>query len=150
MQTLFLPTPEAYVFSKKATWYWITIGLSIATTLVVFTIPDTAYPIVYVRSALGAIFLLFLPGYAFIKMLFPLQVPIKTSTENMDSIERVALSIAMSLALVPTVGLVLNYSPWGITLTSITLSLLGLTVVFASAALIREHQAKTTLPDLQT
>jgi uncharacterized membrane protein len=48
----------------------------------------------------------------------------------------------MSLALTPIVGLILNYTPWGIRLTPIVLSLLALTIVFATAAIIREHKAK--------
>jgi uncharacterized membrane protein len=38
------------------------------------------------------------------------------------------------------VGLLLNYTPWGIRLTPIVLSLLALTIVFSTAAMIREHQ----------
>jgi uncharacterized membrane protein len=83
-----------------------------------------------------------LPGFAFIKALFPAKVPIKTSSENMDTIERIALSFGMSLTLVPLVGLILNYTPWGIRLTPITLSLLSLTIVFATTAVLREYQAK--------
>jgi uncharacterized membrane protein len=124
------------------TWYWTTIALAITTAIAVFTIPDTAYPIVYLRSTLGIIFVLFLPGFALIKALFPAKVPIKSSSENMDTIERVALSFGMSLALAPIAGLKLNYTPWGIRLTPITLSLLALTIVFATAAVLREYQAK--------
>jgi uncharacterized membrane protein len=50
----------------------------------------------------------------------------------------------MSLALTPIVGLILNYTPWGIRLTPIVLSLLALTIVFATAAIIRGNQAKNT------
>ena len=49
----------------------------------------------------------------------------------------------MSLALVPLVGLLLNYTPWGIRLTPVTLSLLSLTLILTITGLIREHQAKT-------
>jgi hypothetical protein len=138
------PTPASareYVFSQKALWYWGIIALSIATTISVFTIPDAAYPIAYVRNFLGIILVLFLPGYTFIKALFPTTVPVKTSSESLDNIERIALSIGMSLALVPMVGLILYYTPWGIRLTPITLSLLALTAICATAALLREHQA---------
>ena len=45
----------------------------------------------------------------------------------------------MSLALVPITGLLLNYTPWGIRTTPITLSLLALTTAFAIAAIIREY-----------
>jgi uncharacterized membrane protein len=64
----------------------------------------------------------------------------------MDSIERLALSVGLSLALVPIVGLVLNYTPWGIRLAPIILSLLVLTVAFAASALVREYQANIAEP----
>lgn len=86
--------------------------------------------------------MLFLPGYAFINALFPSKLPIHTSSENMDTIERAALSLGMSLAFTPIVGLILNYTPWGIRLTPITLSLLALTVIFATAAILRGYQTK--------
>ncbi len=133
---------KEYVFSKQATWYWTTIALAIATAIAVFTIPENAVPLVYLRSALGIIFVLFLPGFAFIKAMFPTKVPLKTSSENTDTTERMALSLGMSLVLTPIVGLILNYTPWGIRLTPIVLSLLALTVVFATAAIIREYQTK--------
>jgi len=63
--------------------------------------------------------------------------------KGLDNIERTALSTGMSLALVPITGLLLNYTPWGIRLTPVTISLLALTITFATAAIIREHQAKT-------
>ena len=141
------PTPASakeYVFSQKALWYWGIIALSIATTISVFTIPEATYPLAYVRNVLGIIFVLFLPGYTFIKALFPATLPFKTSSENLDNIERIALSIGMSLALVPIVGLILNYTPWGIRLTPVTLSLLALTVICSTAAVLREHQTKTS------
>jgi len=59
----------------------------------------------------------------------------------MDTVESVVLSFGMSLALVPLVGLILNYTPCGIRLTTITLSLLALTIIFATAAVLRKYQA---------
>jgi cation transport ATPase len=141
------PTPATVnesVFSSKAAWYWTTIALAAVTTAAVFIIPENAVPLVYLRSALGIIFVLFLPGFAFIRALFPAKVPVKTSSENMDTIERVALSFGMSLALTTIVGLILNYTPWGIRLTPITLSLLALTIVFATTAVLRENQTKSS------
>ena len=136
-------TPSGYVFSSQSTWYWTTVAFAIATATAVFTIPENAYPIVYARMALGVVFVLFLPGFAFIKALYPAEVPIKTSSENLDTIERAALSFGLSLALTPMVGLILNYTPWGIRLTPITLSLSALTAVFATVAMVREYQTKT-------
>lgn len=125
-------TLAEYILSSKAHWYWTIIALSAITTVLVFIIPENAYPIVYARHILGTVFVLWLPGYSLMKTLFP--------TKEIDNVERIALSIGMSLALVPIVGLLLNYMPWGIRVTSITLSLLALTITFSTAAVIREHK----------
>lgn len=132
------PTPQplkAYICSSEAYWFWTTTILAIATAITVFTVPEDAYPIVYIRYVLGSIFVLWLPGFTLIKALFP-------SKRELDTIERIALSIGLSLAIVPIVGLLLNYTPWGIRLTPITLSLLALTITLATAAVLREHQIK--------
>ena len=130
------PSPifSTYLTSSDARWYWITILLAIITTIAVFIIQQDSSQLMYVRNILGAVFVLFLPGYSFIKALFP--------EKELDNIERIALSIGMSLALVPITGLVLNYTPLGIRVTPITLSLLALTAIFATIAIIREQQSK--------
>jgi len=130
---------DAYLFSIHASWFWIIITISVATTISVFTIPEKAIPYVYIRYILGSIFVLLLPGYSLIKTLFP--------TREIDDIERTALSIGMSLALVPLVGLLLNYTPWGIRLTPVTLSLLSLTIILTITGLLREHNEKTRNPN---
>ena len=142
------PTPvtlNAYLISPESIWYWLTMVIVIATATAVFTIPEAAYPLVYLRQTLGIVFVLFLPGFVFIKTLYPSKVPITTSSENLDTIERIALSLGLSIALTAIVGLILNYTPWGIRLTPITLTLLALTIVFATAAILREYQEKPKL-----
>jgi hypothetical protein len=134
---------KAYIRSNEAYWFWTTTSLAIATAITVFTVPEDAYPIVYIRYVLGSIFVLGLPGFTLIKALFP-------TKKEMDTIERIALSIGLSLAIVPIVGLLLNYTPWGIRLTPITLSLLALTITFATAAILREHQTKRSENQSQT
>ena len=137
-------TTSAYLKTSAALWFWTTITMTLATVAAVFTIPETAYPLVYIRYALGTIFVLWLPGYAFMRALFPEQPAAKTDEKDIDTIERTALSIGISLALVPMVGLLLNYTPWGINLTPIVLSLVALTLVFAVAAVLREYNATTS------
>jgi hypothetical protein len=148
------PKPEgftSYLGSTQARWYWLTVALTIVTVLVIFTVPEDAFPLTYLRNILGSIFVLWLPGYAFIKALFPQNLPfthalarsLDTSEKSLDTIERIALSLGMSLALVPMVGLLLNYTSWGIRLKPIVLSLLAMTTIFATAAVIREHQTRT-------
>ena len=130
----FPPTHKDYLFSTKATWYWITVALALVTTITVFTIPEDAFPIVYARYLLGSIFILFLPGFSLIKALFP--------EKEFDNIERTALSVGMSLAIVPLTSFLLNYTPWGITEITVTFSLLVLTITFASATIMREQKVR--------
>jgi hypothetical protein len=135
-----------YLFTSELGWYWTIIALVIITTITVFTIPQDWYPLAYIRNVLGVIFVLFLPGYAFTKAFFPTKLPIKTSSESLDAIERFALSIGLSIALASIVGLILYYTPFGLGLTPITLSLLALSSVLATAAAAREYQAKPIPP----
>ena len=121
-------------------WYWMTIAIGTLAAVTIFTVPENFYPWIYARNILGVIFVLFLPGYALLKALFPVNMPIKTSAENLEALERFALSIIMSIALVAIVGLLLNYSPWGIKLDAMVLSLLAVTLIFATAAVVREIQ----------
>ena len=139
------PKLATYLKTEQAIWYWATIAIATITVAIVFTVPEGFYPWSYLRNALGIIFVLWLPGYTFTKALFPIHVSKKTFTENLDTIEQIALSIGLSLALVPMIGLLLNYTPWGIRLTPIVPSLFVLTLFFATVAIAREHQSKTKM-----
>ncbi|MCW4024174.1 MAG: DUF1616 domain-containing protein [Candidatus Bathyarchaeota archaeon] len=129
-----------YLLSRCALWFWFSIVLSTVAALVFF-LPANILAVAYTRYVLGLIFLAFLPGYVFIKAMFPAdtKIPIKITSEN--KIERVALSLASSLCLAPLVALVLNYSPWGIRLESLTVCMLFLTLAFAFVAGYREYLA---------
>ena len=132
-----------YLFSLKSLWLWLSIIIAIATAVAVFAVPENNYPLLYLRQILGSIFVLFLPGFVFLKTLYPSKVPVATSSENLGTIERISLSIGLSIALTAVTGLILNYSPWGIRLLPVTLSLLALTLIFATSGIIREYQAKS-------
>lgn len=125
-----------YVSSQNAHWFWVTILLAIATTITVF-VPATFLPILFLRYGFGVLFLSFLPGYAFIRILF-VKKPAAPSNLT-ESVERVAYSIAVSLVLVPLVALLLNYTSWGITLGPVMLILLGITIAFSIIALGWEY-----------
>jgi len=83
-----------------------------------------------VRIILGLPFILFFPGYTLIAALFP-------KRHSLDNIERVALSFGLSIAVVPLIGLILNYTPWGIRLYPILVSLTGFIIVMSIVAWIR-------------
>jgi Protein of unknown function (DUF1616) len=132
----------AFLKTRQTTWYWATIASAILTLAVIFMIPANLQPWSYLRNILGTVFVLCLPGYAFIKALFPVDMPIKTSSENLALVERFVLSLGMSLVLVPLTALILNYTPWGIGIGPLALSIFALTLVLATAGLVRDFQAK--------
>jgi uncharacterized membrane protein len=83
-----------------------------------------------VRIILGLPLVLFLPGYALIAALFPRK-------DDLDGIERVALSFGLSIAVVPLLGLALNYTPFGIRLSPILTVLSVFTISLAMGAYAR-------------
>ncbi|MBE3093547.1 MAG: DUF1616 domain-containing protein [Actinobacteria bacterium] len=92
------------------------------------------------RILFGLPFLLFIPGYVLLSALFPT----KKNTKGIDGMERIALSFALSLSIVPILGLILNYTPWGIRLETILLSLFFFIIIVSVIALYRW---KTTDPE---
>jgi hypothetical protein len=126
-----------YLKNAEAKWYWLIILVSTATIIAVFAIQENSYPFVYARYALGSIFVVFLPGYCFVRTLFP--------KKEIETIERIALSVAMSLAIIPIMGLALNYTPWGITVAPLTISTYFITIILATIAIIREKQNHTNI-----
>jgi len=87
----------------------------------------------FARVSLGLVFVLFFPGYALVSALYP-------SRSHMNGIERVALSVGLSLALVPLLGLALNFTPWGIRLTPIVVTLSLWTLVVVGLAWIQRRR----------
>ena len=83
-----------------------------------------------VRIILGLLLVLFLPGYSLIAALFP-------GKDDLDGIERIALSFGLSIAVVPLMGLALNYTPFGIRLVPILVVLSVFTVSLAVIAGVR-------------
>jgi len=88
------------------------------------------------RILLGLPLVLFLPGYSLIAVLFPRK-------DDLDVIERIALGFGLSIAIVPLFGLALNYTPLGIRLTPILITLSIFTVSLAIGAYAR----RSTIPE---
>ena len=81
----------------------IILNLLVIVLIVVFNLS----PSNILRIILGVPFLLFFPGYALMTALF-------IKKEGLDGIERVLLTLVMSIVIVLFLGLILNYTPWGI------------------------------------
>ncbi len=84
------------------------------------------------RIILGLPFLLFFPGYTLIVALFP-------KKQSLGGIERIALSFGLSIAVVPLIGLILNYTPWGIRLYPILISLTVFILAMSGVAWYRRR-----------
>jgi len=85
------------------------------------------------RIALGLLFILFFPGYVLLSALFPRRV-------DLGGMERMALSFGLSIAVVPLIGLILNYTPWGIRLYPILISITVFVFVTSAMAYYRIHK----------
>lgn len=167
------------------------LALTLATLAAVFVPGLNETP---VRVVFGLVFVLFLPGYAFVAALFPEagespstdqeggdadgEAPTKSSAADetdrssdapapvpgskaaeaeqsetdsgfdvsaggrsgIDGIERVALSFGLSIAIVPLIGLVLNFTPWGIRLVPIAVSVSLFTAGSVVVAAVRRWE----------
>lgn len=105
--------------------------LNIITVLLIIVI--AFFPSSTLRIVLGLPFLLFFPGYTLIAALFPRRTQI-------GSIERVALGFGLSIAVVPLIGLILNYTPWGIRLYPILISVTIFILASSLIAWYRRHR----------
>jgi hypothetical protein len=123
-----------YVLSFQGVWFWTITALVASMFPIVFYAVDP--PLLYIRYVLGLLFVLYLPGSMLVEALFP-------KNQDPESLERLALSIGLSLAVIPLIGLLLNYTPWGIRLAPITLSLAAFTEAMGIAALVRKYRYYT-------
>lgn len=79
--------------------------------------------------------LLFLPGYSLLGALFP-------RADDIDLLERAALSVGLSVAVVPLIGLGLNYTPLGIRLLPLLVAVSLFILVMVALAHYRRARCK--------
>ncbi len=120
-----------FVASWYSAWAWTVLVFLGLTSLAVFVLPQAA-PWIYLRYVFGAVYVLYVPGAVFIEALYP-------KRDELEDLERFALGVGLSLALVPLVGLVLNYTPWGIRLNPIYAGLSLLTMVLVVVGVYRKY-----------
>jgi len=143
--TLSEPRVEGSFFSymksiSKSAPLWLTVFVSIATLSTVYLVPQEG-PWLIARIVAGAVFVLFMPGYALVQILFP--------KKDMDFVERTVLSIGLSFAVSPIIGLMLNYILWGIRLESIVVSLSAVSIALVFGAIYKKFKMKQKLSILK-
>lgn len=119
----------------KRSWdFCLIVLLSVLIVLIIYVVPDNL-----TRMIVGLPFILFFPGYALTVTLFP-------ETHPLNSIERITLSLVLSLVVVPLIGFILNFTPLGIRLEPILWSLSLFSVVLSLFAVRRRRN--TVMPFL--
>jgi uncharacterized membrane protein len=103
----------------------------------VFLVLVYAVPFDPFRVALALAVVLFFPGWSLISTLFPQREPFAP-------VERIALGLGLSIAMVPLFGIALHMSPWGIRPTSIIAFLTIWNLTWAAAAWLRRRR---TMPE---
>jgi uncharacterized membrane protein len=119
--------------NEKVKESWDLVGIVVLSILLVISI--VLLPDFGLRIVVGLPFLLFFPGYALIAFLFP-------ERKSLDVIERVALSFGLSIAITPLIGFGLNYTPFGIRLEPILLSITAFNVAFSYLAFWRRYKVE--------
>lgn len=104
------------------------VVLSIFLAIIVTFLPTNT-----LRVIVGVPFIIFFPGYALIAAVFP-------RSSDLGGVERAALSFGLSLAVVPIIGLILNYTPWGIRVYPMLASVALFIIVLSSAAWFRRRR----------
>lgn len=102
----------------------IAMGITALTAVLVIAFPEWRSP---VRIGLGLVVVLAAPGYVLMNALFP-------GRTDIDGVERLALTLGLSIASVPPIGLILDALPWGIRLAPIAVAMTVWVAVFALLA----------------
>lgn len=85
------------------------------------------------RIVLGLLFVIFFPGYTLLSALF-------LKRDDLSGVERIALSFGLSIAVSALIGLVLNYTPWGIRLYPILISITLFIIVTSAVGWYRQQR----------
>lgn len=109
------------------------ILILLTTVLTILFVVNPKLNDTFMRTIFGLLLILFIPGYSLIAALFP-------KKNDLNGIERTALSFGLSIAISPLIGLMLNYTSWGIHLTPILISLSAFTFIMLLIAFIRRRR----------
>jgi len=126
---------------KKYVFVWDLLSVTVLSILLILTV--SFFPDNPLRKVIGLPFILFFPGYSLLSFLFPRK-------GDLDGIERMALSFGMSIAISPLIGLLLNYTPFGIRLIPLLLSLSSFNIAFSILGIYGRFNTKNPFyPELK-
>jgi uncharacterized membrane protein len=117
---------------KPTRWLEVIVLYTIVTMLIVYLVPSDS-PLLVFRYVFGFVFVVFLPGYCLVNILF-------LGANRLDPVEMAVLSVALSFGITGLAGLFLGLSPIGISFTSITVSLSAIVLGLAVVAFVRKSR----------
>lgn len=121
--------PRCLLSTDHSLWLHLIALASIGALAAVLLVPEV-YPLLFVRWALGLALVLFLPGYAMVEAIFPRR-------GDLDFINRLILSFGLSFSVAALVGLILSYTPLGVRLHPLAVSL---ALFSLAASLLAAHR----------
>lgn len=122
-----------YLLSSRSTRFWLRT-LTVAVTLLAVYLSSIVPAFITLRYVMSSLLILYLPGASLMELLYPRR-------DDLSSLERLVLSFGLSLVLVSLLGLLLNYTPLGIRLDPIIVSLTILTLGLSLGAEGRKYSA---------
>ncbi len=117
---------------KKIFKIWILVLIILIVTSLIISI---WMPILdSLRIVFGSVYVLFLPGYFLTFLFFP-----KKEEEKIDSIERIALSFALSIAVVPLIIFYLNLIGMKINVLNTSITILVIIILTLILCIYRKN-----------
>jgi uncharacterized membrane protein len=107
----------------------------INTLSIVFILIVTLFSSNILRMILSVPFVCFFPGYTAMAFFFPRR-------DTLSPIERIVLSVASSIAITTLIGFCLSFTPWGIDIYPIVLSVTIFVVIMSILAWYRHRKIK--------
>lgn len=121
-----------YLFGVRGLWFFGILAFLLATLLLIYALPSIE-AFTYSRYLVGSLFILYVPGFVVVEALY-------SSKKDLDELERLVISVGLSLTLVPLLALVLAYTPWGVSLGSVFSLISMFVVAFGLVAAYRRYE----------
>lgn len=134
-------TFSEYLFSSNAYWFWFVIFIIILAQSIPW-VNVNIFSFLMLRNFVGLAVVLYLPGYTLCKTLYPMKVPFNVQSSVLEKIERVVLSLCLSITIVPIIGLTLYGFPHGLDIFPLSETILMFTLFFSILAIWREYKIR--------
>ncbi len=121
--------------------FWAAVTASAAMLITIYALPQ-GDPWNGARWILGAIFLFVMPGYAVTNFFIP--------RNRLSTIERVAVSVGLSLATVVLIGIMLSYSSAGVRIEPIVASVSLFSIIIALLAAHKNYSMREQAFDIHS